>query len=156
LGAGLLKFDPEQRAAICYRNHPGDLESLAEGRVIAVTQDREGNVWVGMHAREPNFFATRKSSFGPLLSDNINPNTLGERLINSIYEDRRGVLWVATTGALLGIDRKTGKYRSYASPGGFNSDIVAITEDRSGTMWVGTIGRGLNRFEPDTGRFTAY
>ena len=157
LGTGLLKFDQVYRKAICYRNRAGHLESLAEDRIIALTQDREGNIWVGMHASEPNFFSTNKLSFRPLLSEDMNANSLGERLINCIYEDRRGTLWVATTGALLGIDRKTGKYRSYPSPGdGLNNDVVMIREDHSGTMWVGTIGRGLNRFEPDTGRFTAY
>ena len=155
-GAGLLKFDREHRTALCYRNHADDPESLADDRVIALTQDREGNVWVGMHASEPNVFSTKKKSFRPLLGGIINPNSLGEHLVNFIYEDRREVLWVATTGALLGINRKTGKYRSYPPPGGLSNDIVAITEDHSGTMWVGTIGRGLNRFDPDTGRFTAY
>ena len=158
LGAGLLKFDPEHRSAICYRNHASQIESLAEDRIIALTQDGEGNIWVGMHASAPNFFSSKQQPFRPLLSDDINPNSLGERLINFIYEDRDGEFCgLPPTGALFGIDRKAGRYRSYPPPGdGLNNDIVAITEDRSGAMWVGTIGRGLNRFEPDTGRFTAY
>ena len=155
-GAGLLRLDREHRKAVRYRNRPGDLESLAEDRIIALTQDREGNIWVGMHASEPNYFSTKKPSFRPLLSEGVNPNNLGEHFVNSIYEDHRGILWVATTGALLGFDRKTGKRRLYPPPGGLNNDIVAMTEDRSGTLWVGTIGRGLNRFDRDSGRFTAY
>ena len=156
-GAGLLKFDREHKSAIRYRNRANDPESLADDRVIALTQDHEGNIWVGMHASEPNVFSTRKPSFRPLMSEGLNPKNMGEHLVNFIFEDRRGLLWVSTTGALLGIDRRTGKHRSYAPPGkGLSNDIVAIAEDHSGTMWVGTIGRGLNRFEPNTGRFTAY
>jgi len=156
MGEGLLKFDPEHRTAICYRHNPGRLEGLADDRVIALTQDSGGNIWVGLHASAPVVFSTMKPSFRPLLGDNISPNSLGEHLINFIYPDRRGVLWVSTPGALLGVDRQSGEYRSYPPPGGLNDDIVAMTEDRSGAMWVGTTGRGLNRFDPNTGRFTAY
>ena len=155
-GEGLLKFDREHRTAVSYRNRADDPESLADDRIIALNQDYEGNIWVGMHASEPNVFSTRRPWFRPILNETINPNSLGEHLVNFIYEDRRGVLWVAMTGALIGIDRSTGKYRSYPPPGGLSNDIVAITEDKSGTIWVGTIGRGLNRFDPATGRFTAY
>jgi ligand-binding sensor domain-containing protein/signal transduction histidine kinase len=155
-GAGLLRFDREHRTAICYRNHANDPQSLAEDRVIALNQDREGNIWVGMHANTPNFFSAKKPSFRPLMSEGLNPNSMGEHFVNFIFEDRGGVLWIATTGALLGIDRRTGKHRTYLPPGGLSNDIVAIAQDLSGTMWVGTIGHGLNRFDPDTGRFTAY
>ena len=156
MGAGLLELDSAHKIAICHRHLPTQPYSLADDRVIALTQDRVGNIWVGMHASAPNFFSTRRSAFRPLLSSNISPNSLGERLIDFIYRDRKGTLWVATPGTLLGIDSKSGKYRSYKPPRGLTADIVAMTEDRAGTLWVGTIGRGLNRFDPDTGRFTAY
>jgi len=156
-GAGLLRFDREHRTAVRYRNHANDPQSLAEDRIIALNQDHEGNIWVGMHASEPNFFPAKKPPFRPLMSEHANPNNLGEHFVNFIFEDQQGVLWVATTGALLGIDRRTGKYRSYPPPGkGLSNDIVAITQDHSGTMWLGTIGQGLNRFEPQTGKYTAY
>jgi ligand-binding sensor domain-containing protein len=152
-----LRFDRERKSAICYRNRVNDPDSLAEDRVIALNQDREGNIWAGMHASEPNVFSTDRLSFRPLITQGLTPDNMGEHLVNFIFEDRRGILWIARTGALLGIDRATGKYRSYRPPGkGLSNDIVAIAQDQSGTMWVGTIGRGLNRFEPDTGQFTAY
>jgi ligand-binding sensor domain-containing protein/signal transduction histidine kinase len=157
MGVGLLKFDREHSTAIRYRHQAENFESLAEDRVIALTQDREGNIWVGLHATEPNLFTTRRPLFRPLFNDGQDPHSLGENFVNAIYEDRRGVLWVAKTGALLGIDRKTGRHYSYPPPGhGLDNDVVTITEDRSGTIWVGTIGQGLNRFDPLTGKYRAY
>lgn len=157
MGAGLVKFDRAHRTAIRYHNHASQSDSLAEDRVIALTQGREGNIWVGFHATAPNLFAPKSPAFRPLPIENLSPNSLGERFVNAIYEDRRGALWVATTGAIIRIDRKTGAYRAYPPPGpGFDNDVVAITEDRSGTMWVGTVGQGLNRFDPATGRYKAY
>ena len=157
MGAGLLKFDRAHETVIRYRNHPNELESIAEDRVIALAQDREGNIWAGLHATEPNFFATKKPSFSSPLRESLNPNSLGEHLVNAIYEDRQGILWAGTTGALVRIDRKTGRYTFYRPPGvGLDNDIVAITEDRSGVMWVGTIGQGFSRFNPKTGQFKTY
>jgi ligand-binding sensor domain-containing protein/signal transduction histidine kinase len=154
MGQGLLKFDRELKRAIRYRNHPDQVESLAEDRVITLAEDREGNIWVGLHASEPNFFSARSTSFHPLLRNGLNPNSLGESFVNAIYEDRQGVLWVGATGSLIRLDRNRGKYSFYRP--GSESDIVAITEDRSGAMWVGTIGRGLNRFDRETGQFKTY
>ena len=125
--------------------------------MIALCEDREGNIWAGLHAREPNFFASRTSSFEPLLREGGKPNAFGESLVTSIHEDHQGALWVGTGGAFTRIDRRTGRHTSYPLPGkGFNNDAIAITEDHSGVIWVGTVGQGLNRFDRRTGRFKTY
>jgi signal transduction histidine kinase/ligand-binding sensor domain-containing protein len=154
---GLLRFDRERGIFIRYRNHPDDLESLAEDRLISLCADREGNVWAGLHATSPDFFGSTPRSFTPLLRRPSNPHSFGENFVNAIYEDHQGVLWIGTTGALIRIDRKSGQYRSYPPPGpGLDNDIVAITEDRAGVLWVGSMGAGLGRFDQRTGRFKTY
>jgi signal transduction histidine kinase/ligand-binding sensor domain-containing protein len=154
---GLLRFDREHGVFIRYQNHGGEPESLAEDRVISLFADREGNVWVGLHAMAPDFFQSKTRSFVPLLLRPSNPNSLGETFVNAIYEDHQGVLWVGATGALIRIDRRSGEYTTYPPPGaGPDNDIVAITEDRSGTLWVGSIGAGLASFDRNTRRFKTY
>src|SRR5215471_5715815 len=154
---GLLQFDRKRGIFIRYRNHPDDLESLAEDRLISLCADREGNVWAGLHATSPDFFRSAPRSFIPLLHRPSNPNSFNESFVNAIFEDHQGVLWIGTTGALIRIDRKSGQYRYYAPPGpGLDNDIVAITEDSSGVLWVGSIGAGLGRFNQRTGRFKTY
>jgi ligand-binding sensor domain-containing protein len=156
-GAGLLKFDREHKVFVRYRNHPSDLESLADDRVISLCEDHEGNIWAGMHAREPNFFRTENSPFMPLSRNPGGPNSLGEPFVNAVYEDHEGVLWTGTTGALNRIDRRSGESVSYPPPGtGLSNDIVAINEDTSGTLWVGTHGAGLSRFDRKTGHYKTY
>lgn len=95
-----MRFDREHRIFTRYRNHSGDLESLAEDRVISLCEDHEGNVWVGLHAREPNFFRTETGPFTLLSRSQRNPNSLGETFVNAVYEDHEGVMWTGTTGAL--------------------------------------------------------
>jgi signal transduction histidine kinase/ligand-binding sensor domain-containing protein len=149
---GLLRLDPETGRAIRYRHHVDDPESLGDDRVIALEQDREGNIWVGLHAREPNVFSTRKPPFTPILRESLARNPLGEYLVSAIYEDRRGTLWVGASGNLLRTDRKTGKYTSYP----VNDDVISITGDSAGAIWVGTGYKGLYRFDPRTSYFKRF
>jgi len=155
-GAGLLKLDREHGVFIRYRNHPENLASIADDRVMSLRGDREGNVWVGLLASEPNFFRTERAPFMPLVTRN-NPRSHGEKIVNAVYEDHGHVLWVATPGALNRINRGSGEFTSYQPPGqGLSSDVIAITEDRGGGLWIGSYGAGLSRFDRRTGRFKTY
>ena len=156
-GAGLLKLDREHGVFIRYRNYPENLESIADDRVMSLRGDREGNVWVGLLASEPNFFRTETAPFMPLRVIRSNPRSHGEKIVNAVYEDRDHVLWMATTGALNRINRRSGEFTSYQPPGhGLSSDVIAITEDRGGGLWTGSYGAGLSRFDRRTGLFKTY
>jgi len=80
--------------------------------------------------------------------------------LSTVYEDSRGVLWIASIGALERIDRKTGQstsYRMAGEPGhAWNTFVTSIAEDRSGHLWFGTYGGGLRRYDQRNGRFKVY
>jgi signal transduction histidine kinase/ligand-binding sensor domain-containing protein len=156
-GEGLLRFDREHGRMISYRNQPENVESIAEDRVIALGKDHQGNIWTAFHARAPNVFSIKTPSFSPLLRPSLSPNSLGEYIVNAIYEDREGVLWVGITGSLLRIAPKSGEYAFFRPSGSWlDFDPIAITEDHSGTLWVGTVTEGLYRFNRSTGEFQNY
>jgi ligand-binding sensor domain-containing protein/signal transduction histidine kinase len=156
-GAGLLKLDREHGVFVRYRNYPENLESIADNRVMALHGDREGNVWVGLFSSEPNFFRTETAPFMPLRIIRNSPRSLGEKIVNAIYEDHRHALWVSTPGALNRINRQSEELTSYQPPGqGLSSDVVAITEDRGGDLWIGSYGAGLSKLDRRTGSFKTY
>jgi signal transduction histidine kinase/ligand-binding sensor domain-containing protein len=156
-GGGLLKFDRERDVFVRYHNHPDNPESIADDRLLSLCGDSEGNVWVGFNASAPNVFRTERAPFAPFGVANSTAPSHGESIVNAVYEDPRHVLWLATTGALTRIDRRSGDAVSFKSPGqGLSSDVIAITDDRVGDLWVGTDGAGLSRFDRRTGRFTTY
>jgi signal transduction histidine kinase/ligand-binding sensor domain-containing protein len=155
-GAGLLKLDRERGVFIRYRNYPENPESITEDRVMSLCGDREGNVWAGFNASEPSFFRTERAPFMPLVTRN-NPRSHGENIVGAVYEDHDQILWMATTGALNRINRRSGESTAYQPPGQeLSSDVIAITEDRGGGLWIGTYGAGLSRFDRRTGRFKTY
>lgn len=79
----------------------------------------------------------------------------------TIMEGSADELWAGSLGnGLLRIDVKTKRLKSYRNiPGdksSISSDIVTrLFVDRFGTMWV-TTWNGLNKFDPQTSRFTLY
>jgi signal transduction histidine kinase/ligand-binding sensor domain-containing protein len=154
---GLLKFDREHGKMISYRNQPDNVASIAEDRLISLGKDHQGNIWTAFHARSPNVFSIKRPFFSTLLRPNLSPNSLGEYIVNAIYEDRERVLWVGITGSLLRIDPKSGEYAFYRPSGSrLHFDPIAITEDRRGSLWVGTVTQGLYRFNRSTGKFQNY
>jgi signal transduction histidine kinase/ligand-binding sensor domain-containing protein len=156
-GGGLLKFDRTRGVFVRYRNHADNLESIADDRLTTLCGDSEGNVWVGFNSSEPNFFRTERAPFTLLRVATSTARSQGDKIVNAVYEDHRHVLWLATTGALTGIDRRSGDATSYKPPGqGLSSDVIAITEDPAGRLWVGTYGAGLSRFDRRSERFTTY
>jgi len=144
---GLLKLDVQHRRALRYRNDPFNPESLAENRITTLSLDREGDIWVGLGASEPNHFRSQSAPFRTVPFDAANPYNLGEHLINTLYEDSTGALWVGTTGALNRLDRDSGRYQRIEVPNTSNSDVLSIIEAQPDVFWVGTSGQGLERMD---------
>lgn len=157
MGAGLLKFDRENERFIRYRNDPSDARSLAENRAIALFEDREGNIWTGLHATPPNVFPSDAPPFLKVWPFPGHVDKLGESLVNTIFEDRDGAVWIGAGGALNRID-PDGKTLQVLEPlgAGTSVEVLAITQDTKGTLWIGTLGAGLYSYDPSTGQFTSY
>ena len=80
---------------------------------------------------------------------------LSNSLINTIYQDRRGFIWVATQDGLNCLDGSSFTiYRHQQdNPASIKDNYVrALFEDSSGSFWVGCIN-GLQRFDRNTDSF---
>ncbi|MGH9445090.1 MAG: sensor histidine kinase, partial [Terriglobia bacterium] len=65
--------------------------------------------------------------------------------IRTVYEDRRGVLWIGTGGQGV-IALRDGKVTRYTAREGLTNDFIrAFCEDRRGDLWIGTDG-GVSRW----------
>jgi ligand-binding sensor domain-containing protein/signal transduction histidine kinase len=154
---GLLKFDRQHRRFIRYRNDPTDPASLTENRITTLLQDREKDIWVAFGATEPAHFLTTPEPFQILPFEAQNPDNLGEALVNGIYEDPEGTIWLGTTGALVRFDRKVGSVTHIVVPGhDIACDVLSTIEDSEGNLWIGTSGQGLYRRSRDGNHLTAF
>lgn len=151
-GDGLLKYDREHKVLIRYRNHPEDSESLGADSVTYLYEDSEDNIWVDLHQMAPYFLSERPPAFENFTRAR---GSLKGSLVTSIYEDRRKILWIGSTGALNRIDRANGK-NSVPSGVGVKGEVLSIIEDRSGALVAGTFRQGLQRLNPVTGHAEPY
>jgi diguanylate cyclase (GGDEF)-like protein len=76
-----------------------------------------------------------------------------------VLSDRRGLIWIGTQEGLNRFDGYTIKVWQH-DPGDPQSlsdnNIVALHEDAAGALWIGTLNGGLNRYDPQSGRFQRF
>jgi|GEM_PF-4529393 len=93
--------------------------------------------------------------------DLIATDQLETYVIESLYEDSNGFIWIGTQGGLHRYDSAImQKYTPRPGESALlsNEFVQAITEAPKGTgiIWVGTQGGGVNRFDPITETFDHY
>ncbi len=127
--------------------------------VRAITQDFQGNLWFGNESGE----LWRIKQEGEKKIDGENQNfspteiyTSADGLpkggINVLHQDRRGTLWIGTTGGLAKFDGE--QFTAFTIKDGLSGNhIRSIYEDADGAFWFGTFDNGITRLKD--GRFSA-
>ena len=122
-------------------------QGLPQGTVTAITQTRDGYLWLGTEEGLARFDGVRFSIF-----DRRNTPALRQHNVVALRETRDGSLWIGTLGG--GLKRRQGtQFTSFTTENGFPENIVsALAEDSTGALWAGTFSRGVVRLRGN--RFT--
>jgi|GEM_PF-2223626 ligand-binding sensor domain-containing protein len=162
LDEGVYYYNSNQGQFQYFKNNPRDPASLYENLVYALSRDRDGAIWIGTDGGGLNRYDPKTGLFTHYKN---NPSHLDSNSVVSLYEDRRGNLWVGSwlsrKGALSRFVRETQEFCLYphepTRSDGFHGEIVrAIREDHTGMIWIGTEGEGLNVLNPNTETFHHY
>ena len=153
-GYGLTRWDRHTNTFHSYSEKDG-LPSLARYYPISFCEDSAGGIWIGFNAGG-GLLRIRDDRFTRFTSD----SGLPDGGIFNLFGDSSGRLWVPTTrGGVARIDNPTSEQPTVTTitteQGLSSNDVKAVTEDRSGRIYFGT-GRGIDRFDPTTGRFKYY
>lgn len=84
---------------------------------------------------------------------------LSQSVVNAILQDSKGFLWIGTDDGLNRYDGYEFKvYKPDTNDPASISDrsITDLVEDSQGYLWIATRVGGLNRYDPVSGKFTAY
>ena len=114
----------------------GTADGLRQSTVVALTQTRDGYLWLGtlngLSRFDGNSFTTFNVNNTPGLPDNS---------IIFLYEDRQTNLWVVTDNRTL-CQIKHGVLKKF-DVSGANGKITAAFEDEAGAVWFATDGADL-------------
>ncbi|MGB8983588.1 MAG: two-component regulator propeller domain-containing protein, partial [Anaerolineales bacterium] len=129
-------------------DHIGIEQGLSQSSVRVIFQDSRGFLWFGTEDGLNRYDGYTFKIYKP---DPDVPNSLSDRLITSIVEDRDGYIWVGTRlGGLNRYDPRTEEFRHFlhndANPSSLSDNHINVLYlDRNDQLWVGTTS-GLDMF----------
>ena len=141
--ASLPSLDPG-KALHQYVHEVWDQEDgLPPNAIRAITQTRDGYLWLGTQGALLRFDGVRFTVF-----DRRNVPALNPSLVRCLLESRDGTLWIGTDDGGL-VRYRDGVFEALTTTDGLpNNWVEALYEDREGRLWIGT-GNGLARFHEE-------
>jgi signal transduction histidine kinase/ligand-binding sensor domain-containing protein len=131
-------------------------DGLPENTVYSILQDHLGFMWFGTMSGLVQYDGTRMSTFK---YDPDNANSIKGKIINTLYEDRHGDLWIGCEN-LVRFERATQRFIEYSRQSIWKStdfdNIDYLHEDKYGDIWTITKSGLLDRFNPTTKTWTFF
>ena len=124
--------------------------SLPIRHPTAITEDQEGNIWMGGQDGtglvELKSKAQRFTIYHPLYNTSFDNG-----IIYTLFTDKKGYVWVGTAGGLIKWNIHTNEAESkFDISSGLSSNIIyTCCPDSSGHLWLGT-NNGLNCIDMNT------
>lgn len=114
-----------------------------------VLEDSSGNIWVGSSTYGLYVFNIANKHSINYKSEENNTKSLSSNAVNSIFQDSKGNIWIATENGLNRFNEKEKNFTRYSIKNGFQSNVFyRILEDQKQNLWIST-SRGLVCFSPD-------
>ena len=163
---GLNSFDRKTGKFKRYLHDPLNTNSISNDYMAnwfgkAITEDDEGNLWIGT-ANGLNKLNKERNSFTRFFNLPRDPYSIASDNITAVFIDNAGILWAATWDNKLSktnLDQKPFGLVS-ADPTNKNSlasnGILTICEDSAEFIWIGSSGGGLSRWNKTTNEFTHF
>lgn len=133
--AGISRYENGRFAPFKPNEVTGEIWVLAEGR--------DGTIWIGTNDKGLIAYAD-----GTLTRYTTEEGLTGN-IIEAIYEDTEGILWIGTRS---GLNRFDGTHFTTVTEadGLGHSQVLSIIQDEQGGLWFGTYGGGVTYYHPAT------
>lgn len=126
--------------------------------VWAILEDAERNIWIGdgnaVHVRPQS-----QRDFFSYAFDDTEPNSPGNFVVNKLFEDSAGNVWVGYFPSGIDIvDRqasvfKNYRHKSFGRNSVNNGGVLSVVKDGEDKLWIGC-GYGLSHFNIKSKKFT--
>ena len=137
---GLEIFDRSKKIFI----QPYKQTQIRSPFISSIFEDRDANIWVGGYAGI-DVIMKKSGLIIHFAHNDFNSKSLVTNNVNSIIQDSRGLMWIATRDGLSVLNLKTTGIISLTKENGLPDNLILnILEDNSGKMWLST-SKGLCR-----------
>ncbi|MBC7423567.1 MAG: hybrid sensor histidine kinase/response regulator, partial [Ferruginibacter sp.] len=125
--------------------------------IACMLEASDKTIWVGTQHKGLYYFNPATNKYGHFENEPALENSLSTNTINTIFEDSKHTIWIATDGGglcKLSSDKKV--FFRFTTANGLPSNFIfKVLEDEKKSMWVST-SRGLVNFNPEKGAGFTY
>ncbi len=136
---GLKYLDNNTGRITNFQHNSQNTNSINGNQIHSVLIDHTGSLWIGINGGDFQMYSPKTKEFTTFPQ-------IG-RIVNVLYEDRQGKLWIGERFGLHCIDTKTKIVEdiSHLTKGVEEqlSYISCFWEDTKGQLWIGTQGSGI-------------
>ncbi len=144
-----------------YKHDPDNPESIANNKVWALYEDKDGTVWVGTRTGGLSKFLSERDVFKRYSFDSLDPSSLARMGVLTIFEDKDANFWIGSyAGGLYKFDRDSETFINFRNSKDDDQslghdEVWSIFEGKKGSLWLGT-GNGLNKMDKESGKFIRF
>jgi len=152
---GLNRIDRSSGSITHYKSADRSRHQLSTDHIFCILGDPDNNniLWLGSEGDGLFRFEKNTGSIKHYLSTDTD--------VQDVVMDEDRVLWVATFNGLVRINTMTDELHTFNyEPDNdhnlSNEKTSCVYQDSRKKIWVGTVKHGLNRFDPESGKFTRF
>jgi ligand-binding sensor domain-containing protein/signal transduction histidine kinase/DNA-binding response OmpR family regulator len=151
-GSGLFLYDLSKDKFVQFACDNFSVPS--DGYITSFAEDKSGTLWVGTLYGLISLTSNEKNIYsGQVFYHDAKAGSISSDVIEVMYVDSRGRLWLGTGDKGLNMRNMDGTFTVFQKKNGLpGNSIKAIDEDKNGNFWVST-NQGLTRFDPTSGKF---
>ena len=113
--------------------------------IRSIHVSRDNIIWIGSDQQGLNRYDPDKRQIKIYRHDKENPNSLSDNSVQYIYEDKTGMLWLATNAGLNRFDPVSESFKVYTQDDGLPTNYIAsILPGENEDLWVST-RNGISR-----------
>jgi ligand-binding sensor domain-containing protein/GAF domain-containing protein len=154
---GLNKYDGFTFGV--YRPVQNDPNSISNPRILAISEDKSGNLWIGTNGGGLNKYNRKTNKFTMYLPGSKDSLSLSGRVVHSIVATPDNELWAGTDNGLSLMNLETGAFidlnKVYANLANLSGKQVNCLVFSNKTLWIGT-NQGLFKLNLNTGSLDHY
>lgn len=157
----LWKYGYNSKMIEYYDHRTGCWNDLPENPITTrdfiscAIDDHKGNIWFGSTSNGIVVFKHDLSEYQIIGHESGNRLTIPNNHISCMYVSDDNILWIGTAKGCT-VLTSTEKVDIETIEVGINEDVKTIIEDREKNLWIGLDGKGLVKYDPQTGKISHF